>query len=51
MMGSGSFECAKDTEFEELIDGRREGGKINAMGNNCSGPPEFEPTNEKLVTH
>jgi hypothetical protein len=38
------WECAKRTAFEPLIRARRIIGAIKAMGDNCSGPPHFEPT-------
>ena len=48
MMGGNGFECAKQTSFESAILVRRNAGKMNAMGNNCSGPPDFEPTKETI---
>ena len=44
VMGSNGFQCAKSTEFESVIRVRRARGTITAMGDNCSGPPDFNPT-------
>ncbi len=43
MMGS-EFECSKGTPLEANILARREAGTMNAKGDNCSGPPDFEAT-------
>ncbi len=44
------FECAKGTSIESVLRGRREAGTMNAGGDNCSGPPEFDPSENSLVT-
>jgi hypothetical protein len=44
MMSSEGWECAKGTMVERAINERRETGTMNAMGNNCSGSPDFKPT-------
>lgn len=49
--GAGGFECAKGTAVETLIRRRRDAGTMNAVGDNCSGPPDFTPTNTELVFH
>ena len=36
--------CLKASQFEEMISKRREAKSMAAMGDNCSGPPDFEPT-------
>lgn len=36
-----AWECMKGTPTEQLIIERRGRGSINAMGDNCSGPPNF----------
>ncbi len=36
-----AWECLKGTEVESTILSRREAGTINAMGDNCSGPPDL----------
>ncbi len=47
-MAPEGWECAKGTSAEQVINARREAGTMNAAGNNCSGPPDFKPTNEEL---
>lgn len=42
VMGRGGFECAKGTEAEPVLVERRKSKSINAMGDNCSGPPDFK---------
>ncbi len=42
LMGDG-WECAKGTPFETIIEEPRKAGTMNAMGNNCEGPPDFKP--------
>lgn len=37
------WECAKEAGDERGIWQRRKDGSINAMGDNCSGPPDFTP--------
>ncbi len=39
----GKFMCQKGTPEEKFIRTQRELGKMNALGNNCSGPPDFIP--------
>lgn len=41
--GANGFECAKGTGLEQAINERRETKAMNALGDNCSGPPEFKP--------
>lgn len=43
MMGGDGWECAKDTPFESALRARSEKRVMNAMGDNCSGPPDFKP--------
>ena len=42
MMGPGGWECAKGTGLEAHLTSRRDAGSMNAMGDNCSGPPDFK---------
>lgn len=41
LMGVDGFECAKTGPFEGTLRARREAGRMNAMGDNCGGPPAF----------
>jgi hypothetical protein len=41
-MGSGGFVCVKGTDMEPMIFQRRFLESMTAMGNNCSGPPDFK---------
>ena len=43
MNGPGGWACAKGTDFEALLQARRNAGTIRARGDNCAGPPGFEP--------
>ncbi len=45
-MRSNAWECAKKTNFEEVLRKRRECRYPGAEGDNCSGPPNFEPTSK-----
>ncbi len=45
-MSINGWECAKGTPFEDVIHQRREAGTMNAMGDNCQGPPDFKPVVE-----
>ena len=47
-MGGQGFECLKRTQFQGIIDRRRAERQIRAMGDNCSGPPEFQPIQETI---
>ncbi len=38
------YSCAKGTDIDLLIRERRSSASITAMGDNCSGPPDFTPT-------
>jgi len=38
---SDGFHCLKGSEFEPNIKQRRGEGSMGAMGDNCSGPPDF----------
>jgi hypothetical protein len=38
------WECAKGTGTEWPIRVRLEAGSMNAKGDNCSGPPDYTPT-------
>lgn len=40
-MTGSQFHCLKGSEFESNIKQRREEGSMGAMGDNCSGPPDF----------
>lgn len=51
VMGTAGFECSKGTGMETMIRERREAGTMNAGGDNCSGAPDFEPSEAPLVTH
>lgn len=42
MAGVAGLECAKGTAIEMTIIERRELGTMNAMGDRCSGPPDYE---------
>ena len=42
------FECAKGTELEVVILKRRAQKSMNAMGDNCSGPPDFKVAQETI---
>lgn len=46
-MGAG-MECAKPTPLRVYLDSRVERGQLGATGDNCSGPPDFTPT-EKVA--
>lgn len=45
-MGTQGMECLKGTGLQQVIDQRRAENSMRAMGDNCSGPPNFEPTQE-----
>ncbi len=45
MMGT-KWECAKGTGIESVIQNRRDNGTMNAMGDNCSGPPDFNKADD-----
>ncbi len=45
-MGDQGIECLKGTEFQNDIKQRRAKKSMNAMGDNCSGPPKFESIQE-----
>jgi hypothetical protein len=51
MVGAGGFECAKGTSIEGVVYNRRSSGTMNAMGDNCSGPPNFTPSNIEPIFH
>lgn len=41
----GGWACAKGSNFQKVIDAKRVSPEgMKAMGNNCSGPPDFIPT-------
>jgi hypothetical protein len=42
--GQGGFVCAKGSPLEQSINARRQAKTMNAMGDNCSGAPDFIPT-------
>lgn len=46
--GGQGFECLKGTGFQNIIERRRAEKSMIAMGDNCSGPPKFEPTQETI---
>jgi hypothetical protein len=39
----GQWSCVKGTRFAALIEARRREKSMKAMGDNCSGPPQFTP--------
>jgi len=41
--GPGGFACAKGSDLHGYISGRVEAGTMKAVGDNCSGPPDFTP--------
>ena len=43
-VGGEGFCCLKMSEFEAMIDGRRAKQGMRAMGNHCTGLPNFTPT-------
>ncbi len=47
-IGGQEFECLKGTGFQMKIDQRRAQKSMHAMGDNCSGPPKFESTQETV---
>jgi len=42
--GAGGLCCAKGSTFEAPLRKRREEGSMGALGDNCSGSPDFTPT-------
>ena len=44
-MGDGGIACAKGSVIQSVIDGRAE--SMGAKGDNCSGPPDFKPSEQK----
>ncbi len=42
--GGAGFVCAKGSDIESIIRRRREEKSMRALGDNCSGPPNFTPT-------
>lgn len=40
--------CLKGSATEAVINQRRVNKSTNAMGDNCSGPPDFTPTKETV---
>lgn len=42
VFGPEGFGCAKTTSLEGLIRQRRAERSMNAMGDNCDGPPDFQ---------
>jgi len=47
-MGAEGAECFKGTGFQRIIDQRRAEKSMRAMGDNCSGPPNFIPIQEVI---
>ena len=43
-IGMGGAECAKGDVFESAVRARLKTGSMGAQGDNCSGPPDFTPT-------
>lgn len=43
-VGGAGFECAKGLWTEQLIRIRLRDMESNALADNCSGPPDFTPT-------
>lgn len=48
MLDGAGFECAKGTGIDNIIAERRILGQMVAMGDNCSGPPDFVPTKNPI---
>jgi hypothetical protein len=46
IMSAEGFCCAKGTDFQAMLEERRFLETIRAMGDNCSGPPEFTANEE-----
>ncbi|MEK7498452.1 MAG: hypothetical protein AAB611_01170 [Patescibacteria group bacterium] len=42
ILSAEGFECAKGTTWQAQIAERRAAKSMTAMGDNCSGPPNFE---------
>lgn len=38
-----AFQCAKGSEMHDYLNNRALTGKLKAQGDNCTGPPDFEP--------
>ena len=47
-MGEDTIVCLKDTAHHMELFRRRMTGAMKAMGDNCSGPPDFIPTKEEV---
>ena len=47
-MEAGGAECLKGTSFQRIIDQRRAEKSMWAMGDNCSGHPDFKLTQETI---
>lgn len=47
-VGSGGFECLKGTGLEKIIVQRRAQKSMSTLGDNCSGPPNFEVKKETV---
>lgn len=46
MYGPDGFECAKHSGFAPLLEAKRAAKSIRALGDNCSGAPDFTPTKD-----
>ncbi len=53
MFSSGGYECAKGSALENTLRQIQEAGSMQSQGDNCSGPPTFEPTEDshQLAVH
>lgn len=51
LTGGNGFVCGKGTSMENTIRAKRDQGAMNAMGDNCSGPPDFIPTGTEPEFH
>jgi hypothetical protein len=45
------FECQKQGELRAVIDARSAAGTMKAQGDNCTGAPDFKPTEELPCSH
>jgi len=46
-ISSDGFECLRGSDAEEIIYLRRLNDEMNALGINCSGPPNFVPSKKE----
>ena len=43
LLNDGEWSCGKGTVFEQILKQRRASASMRALGDNCSGPPTFQP--------